>query len=226
MAQAGTVQGTATYRERIAVPPGAVLEVALMDVSLADAPAVVLSSQRYALKGVPAEFQLSYDDALIAKNMSYVVRASIREAGKLLFTTDTAYPVLTRGAGDTVDLVLVRVAEERAAVLDNTTWQATELNGQALEVEKKPELAFAEAGAISGNAGCNRFSGQAEIAEGEISFPGNMAVTMMACPPPYDEIERDFLQTLPTVQEYFVEGDQLVLANGAGDLVMRFEAKK
>lgn len=64
-AQAGTVEGNATYRERIAVPPGATLFVELQDVSLADAPAVTLAAQRYALTGVPAQFELTYDDALI-----------------------------------------------------------------------------------------------------------------------------------------------------------------
>ena len=42
----GTVSGTATYRERMALPPDAVLEVKLQDVSLADAPAVELGSAR------------------------------------------------------------------------------------------------------------------------------------------------------------------------------------
>ena len=43
---ADTVRGTAMYRERIALPPGAVLEVSLQDVSLADAPARELGSVR------------------------------------------------------------------------------------------------------------------------------------------------------------------------------------
>jgi heat shock protein HslJ len=38
----GAVKGTATYRERMALPPGAVLEATLQDVSRADAPAVVI----------------------------------------------------------------------------------------------------------------------------------------------------------------------------------------
>lgn len=38
---AGTLEGTATYRERIALPPDAIFEVVLQDVSRADAPADV-----------------------------------------------------------------------------------------------------------------------------------------------------------------------------------------
>ncbi|MCX8953812.1 YbaY family lipoprotein, partial [Ruegeria sp. NA] len=65
VAIAGAVEGTATYRERIALPPDATLYVELQDISLADAPAVTLAAQRYALSGVPAQFKLTYDDALI-----------------------------------------------------------------------------------------------------------------------------------------------------------------
>ena len=49
----GTVSGTATYRERMALPPDAVLEVKLQDVSLADAPAVELGSVRIENPGSP-----------------------------------------------------------------------------------------------------------------------------------------------------------------------------
>ncbi|KUJ77053.1 hypothetical protein AVO45_10775 [Ruegeria marisrubri] len=228
MARAGTVQGTASYRERIAVMPGSVLEVSLLDVSLADAPAVVLSSQRFALDGVPAEFQLTYDDALIKDRMRYVVRASIYNGRKLLFTTDTAYPVLTNGAGDTVDLLLVKVPAKQPkheVKLENTNWSAVELNGQALDVENGPELSFAQGGMVGGISGCNRFTGLAKIHGDRLRFPDNMAATMRACIPPYDEIEKEFLEALASVETYSVDDKgQLVLVNAAGDAVLRFEA--
>jgi putative lipoprotein len=41
-AAAASVRGSAFYRERIALPPGAVFEASLEDVSRADAPAEVL----------------------------------------------------------------------------------------------------------------------------------------------------------------------------------------
>ena len=42
-AQAATIRGSAAYRERMALPPGAVLAVALQDISRADAPAETLA---------------------------------------------------------------------------------------------------------------------------------------------------------------------------------------
>ncbi|SHE49920.1 putative lipoprotein [Ruegeria intermedia] len=221
-AQAGTVEGTATYRERIAVPPGATLFVELQDVSRADAPAVTLAAQRYALTGVPAQFALTYDDALIQDRHRYVVRASVHQDGKLLFTTDTAYPVLTNDAGNSVDLVMVKVQERGAAMLENTQWTATEVNGVALDAEKRPQITFAEGGAFGGTGGCNRFSGQAEISGKSMSFPDNMAATLMACPPPLDEVEREFLAALPKVASFVQRGDTLVLVDAAGEPVLQF----
>lgn len=60
----GAVTGTAVYRERIALPPGAVFEATLEDVSLADATAEVLGRARVARAGqVPIAFAISYDPA-------------------------------------------------------------------------------------------------------------------------------------------------------------------
>lgn len=91
------VKGTAAYRERIALTPDAVFEAMLKDVSKADAPAVVVGSVRIDKPGqVPIRFEIPYDPARIDQSRSYSVRARILVGQRLLFTTDQAYPVLTR----------------------------------------------------------------------------------------------------------------------------------
>ena len=219
-ATAGTIEGTATYRERIAVPPDATLYVELQDVSRADAPAVSLATKRYAMSGVPAQFELVFDDNLIKDGHRYVVRASINQGRKLLFTTDTAYPVLTDGAGNSADLVLVQV--QGAAMLENTRWTAAALNGEKIETERRPEIAFAEGGAFSGSGGCNRFNGQAEISGANISFPDNMAATLMACPPALEEVERQFFALLQEVTTYAMEGGAMAFLDAAGEPIVTF----
>lgn len=108
------VTGTLVYRERMALPPGAFAEVWLLDTSLADAPAVEIAYQRIDHPGSPPiPFALGYDPAKIREGMQYTVRATIRHAGRLLFTSDTHYPVLTRGAGNTADILLVLVQGDR-----------------------------------------------------------------------------------------------------------------
>ena len=108
------VTGTLMYRERIALPPGALAEVWLLDTSLADAPAVEIAYQGIDDPGnPPIPFALDYDPAKIRDGMQYTVRATIRHADQLLFTSDTHYPVLTRGAGNTADILLVMVDRDR-----------------------------------------------------------------------------------------------------------------
>jgi putative lipoprotein len=104
----GKVTGTVTYRERIALPPTAMIKVQLVDVSRADAPAIVLGEQitQAAGKQVPFAFEIQFDPARIEANYSYAVQARIEQDGKLRFISDRHYAVITRGAPTHVDMVL------------------------------------------------------------------------------------------------------------------------
>src|SRR5262245_41870425 len=87
-ATAQMVKGTATYRERMALPSGAVLEATIEDVSRADAPASVIATTRVTSPGnPPIAFTISYDKAKIVATGRYVVRARILVDGTLLFTS-------------------------------------------------------------------------------------------------------------------------------------------
>ncbi len=104
------VQGTASYRERMALPPEAVFEAVIVDVSRADAPADVLGHVRLESPGqVPIRFEIPYDASRILETHSYGVRAQITVGGQLWFATDRFYPVLTEGHPARVNLRLVRV---------------------------------------------------------------------------------------------------------------------
>ena len=108
----GVVEGVATYRERIAMPPQAVFEAVLEDVSRADAPSIQIGRVETRNPGTPPyHFRIPFDRSAIDTRHEYAVRASIRVDGRLRFTTDTHYPVLTRGAGSSVAVLLVRVAD-------------------------------------------------------------------------------------------------------------------
>ena len=99
------VTGTVFYLERMALPPGAVLTVQLADVSIADAPAVVIAKETKTLTTqVPVPFSLSYDPAKIIKIHSYSVQARIEVEGKLRFISTMSYPVITNGKPTTVDV--------------------------------------------------------------------------------------------------------------------------
>ena len=108
-----TVSGSVTYRERIALPPTARIEVKLDDVSLADAPSRTLASQCFAAEGkqVPFAFALTIDRADLDPRHSYAVSARITDAdGKLMFITDTRNSV-TFTSGSTVDMGMLTLVK-------------------------------------------------------------------------------------------------------------------
>ena len=113
-ASPAVITGTVTYRVRSALPPSAVIDVTLADVSLADAPAKVVSTQRIEAQGqqVPIPYELTYDPAQIDPRLTYAVSARITDGSQLLFISDTANHVLTRDAPLTdVEIVVVPVSK-------------------------------------------------------------------------------------------------------------------
>jgi putative lipoprotein len=93
-----SLDGEVFYLQRSALPPTATLSVSLQDVSLADAPAVVLDEQKGQVKGqVPLPFQLSYDPAQVKPGHRYSVSARIEVDGKLMFITTENHAVRLDG---------------------------------------------------------------------------------------------------------------------------------
>jgi uncharacterized lipoprotein YbaY/heat shock protein HslJ len=113
--EAAAITGSAAWRERVALPRGAVFEAVLEDVSRADAPAIVVARQRLSPAGAPPfAVRIPYAPARIQPGRRYVVRATLWAGATTRWATDPAVPVLTRGTGTTVELVLERVPEPTA----------------------------------------------------------------------------------------------------------------
>ncbi|MGH7132772.1 MAG: YbaY family lipoprotein [Phycisphaerales bacterium] len=101
--------GTVTYRQRIALPDDAVVQVRLLDVSRADAPSLVLSEANIETKGwqVPVPFVVHYDPAMIDPRLSYAVDAKILVNGQIRWLNTARVRVLTFGAPkDAVEIVV------------------------------------------------------------------------------------------------------------------------
>ena len=230
MADSATISGSAGYRERIALLPGAVLEVSLQDVSRADIASTVLSSQRFAMTAVPQAFSLSYDPKLIDERFSYSVSAEILVEDNVLFRTTSHNAVLTRGAGNEVDLMLTKMQSTGPAVggssgddadLAGTQWVVAEMGGRTLEPETLPTLQFDDAGRVAAHAGCNRFSGGYEQDGSSLDFSPNMAGTMMACPPPVDELERELIASLGQVSGLVPDSEGVALVDADGKAILK-----
>lgn len=109
---AETINGTATYRERIALPPGAVFEAVLEDVSLTDAPPVELGRTAIADPGTPPiGFSISYDPAKAKPGGVFAVRAQISVGRKIIFVSDKMHPVPIPGDGADVDIWMIKVGD-------------------------------------------------------------------------------------------------------------------
>ena len=237
---AQTIHGTATYRERMALPPGAVLEATIQDVSRADVPATVVASTRVESPGnPPIAFTIAYDQAKILPDHRYVVRVRILFDGKLLFTSDVATPVITRGNPTSVSMMLRRVgAGQKASAspgsptspsarpLEATYWRAIDLAGKPTptqDVKREAHLVFEAGGRVSGSDGCNRITGGYELKGDGITF-GQMAGTQMACPDTAD-IELGVRAALTGASRWMIVGDRLELFDGTGARLAAFEAR-
>jgi putative lipoprotein len=110
------VTGTVTYRERMALPPNAVVEVQLRNVSLTDVQATVIASQTIVNPTqVPIAFQLQFDAGQIEPRYAYAISARIMAGDQLAFINDRAYLVLTHGHPNRVEMVLRRVGGNSGA---------------------------------------------------------------------------------------------------------------
>lgn len=109
----GTVTAPVEASDSPELPADAIVTVTLQDVSVADAPAVVLSSQVMELSdtGFPVAFELPYELGDIAETNTYSVAARVEAGGDLVMISDTIVPVITDGAPTSgVEIALVTVA--------------------------------------------------------------------------------------------------------------------
>jgi putative lipoprotein len=233
-AMAQSVQGTATSRERMALPVGAVFEAALEDVSRADAPAETLARTRVQPPGnPPIAFTIAYDRARILPNHRYVVRARILVDDTLLFTTDTAVPVITQGGPASASIVLRRVGagqnpppgSRSPRPLEGTYWKAIELAGTptpAQDPKREAHLLFQTGGRVAGSDGCNRVTGSYELRGDVVTF-GQMASTQMACLNT-GGIDRGFRDALKGASRLTIADDRLELFDATGARLALFAA--
>ena len=111
----GTVSGTVTYMVRMALPPEAVVDVQLQDVSRADAKATVIAEEKITVgdRQVPIPFELKVEPGKIEPSHTYAVRAEIVVDGQMRFTSEQAYNVLTKGNPAKVEIVVKPVGGEK-----------------------------------------------------------------------------------------------------------------
>ena len=94
-----TVSGTVFFRERIAVPPGAIATIKLVDIE-----GEVLAATAVDAPGVPTEFALTVDSELVADPDSLLIWAMLRSEVGVWGTTELV-PV----DGETTAVMLTKI---------------------------------------------------------------------------------------------------------------------
>ena len=217
--------GEVSYRERIALPPNAVLTVRLTDVSLADAPEAVVAEQKIDPAGqVPIKFEIKVNPAVIQPNVNYALQARITVDNGLWFTNDERYAVDPLKP-EPVQLLLKMVKQNADAVpatLVGATWLAEDINGGGVIDNAQTTFSIAPDGRVTGNGGCNGFFAQAEIKGDKIKI-GKAGATMMACPEALMDQEHRFFAALEQAATYRIDGDgKLFLVDAKGVDIVRF----
>lgn len=99
-------------------------------------------------------------------------------------------------------------------------WQLISLAGQAAS---GPSLSLAEVGRVSGHAGCNRYSADAQFDNRGRFSVGPVMATKMACQDDRMEAEIAFLRMLDTARSYRRADDGLQLLAEDGRVLAQFE---
>ena len=111
-----------------------------------------------------------------------------------------------------------------------TEWQLVNLRGKDITyAEDQNPVTIQlnpEANNVSGASGCNRYFGDFKFSgQGEISF-GELNGTKMACPEPFMNLERQYMQTLRAVDHYIIEDNQLSLLQGEKVVLIYTQVRK
>ncbi|HEY0920338.1 META domain-containing protein [Devosia sp.] len=223
-----TLSGQVTYRERIALPPNAVLRVQLIDVDATGAAPIRAEAPIAPGGQVPLTFTLSFDDRAINTAHSYALLAEIASGTAVWFRNTEPYaldpilpdPILivTSFAGSaaaTPPPPSRADAVDPAPILD-VTWQAESIGGTPLLANSAATLSIAGDMRTGGRGGCNSYFTQAELAGENLRFSA-VAATQMACAA--DAVttqEQAFFAALAATRFWRLRDGKLVLLDGGG----------
>lgn len=228
MAEMETLSVKVSFRERIALPPDAQLDVRIHEVAETDGQGEPIAFQRFAMTSVPMTVSLTYDPQVVDDGSRYAVFAAIRAPdGKQMFRATRLLETLEVEDQTPVDLLLMMLpdAEPATAVprrISGVPWTVTEVFGEAWQNDDPATLVIDGEMNFAIFGGCNRFTGQLAPFGLGLAFPENIAGTMMACPDEVEALERRFLAALMQVSNYVRYGAGLVLMDSDGRAVLHF----
>lgn len=220
-----TIRGEVIYRERIALPPSAVLSVQLADVSLADAPAKIIGGQNVKPSGqVPISFEIRFDPSVIRPRLTYALQARITVDDKLLFISDVRHQVdpLT-DVPQTIMLKMVTPSTEPTASVVGQLWLVDYVDGIGAITAPQATFRVSEAGKAGGNGPCNSYFATAKV-DGQTIAISDVGSTYKACAPEVMAEEKALFDALTKAASYKIDAGKLTIADKDGREILRFSA--
>ncbi|WP_076411627.1 META domain-containing protein [Shewanella sp. UCD-KL12] len=224
------------YLDRRMLPANAVLEVTLEDISRADAAADVISA--YSLTDIgtpPYAVSIEYDASKILDRHRYSLRATIKVADSLVFTSTTNIDPFVEGVNQPIEIKLDRVSRSKStqsentanAEFTNTYWKLMSLADKPAKLgagDKEVFIQFvADKNLIKGFSGCNNFSGSFEANQGKLTM-GPVAGTRKMCMEGMEQ-ELAFLKSIGEFASYSINGESLTVKSNKGELLATFESR-
>lgn len=223
------LSGEVSYLERIALPAGSTVQVALQDTSRADAPATTLAETTIITEGenVPIPFSLTYDAGSINPSYTYTLSARILVNDTLRWINTESIPVLTNGAPTNNVSVLVRGAsintpneEEKGVQILDQNFELESFNGEKVSAGSKYTLSFNETNIQA--KFCNGMGG-AYTLEGDVIKAPQMISTLMVCQTPANlmTIESTFGKILSEGAKISQDGNSLSISKDTNTFVFK-----
>lgn len=220
---ATTLNGTVSYRERMALPADAWLRVTLVD--LTSMTPVVGASAGIPAKGqIPIGFALNVHSQIERTDGAYGLLAEISSAGQVLFHTPAPVPVTIGDSAPTAIMVYRMPTQPprptppvpaTPSELFGTLWTVTSIGGRPVVAPQPPTLSIAPDHRAGGFGGCNNYFTEASIDAEAMSF-GPAAATRMACAPELMDEETTYFTALSAVASYELDDQGLRLLDAAG----------
>ena len=227
------VTGVAISRDRVVLPPEAVFEATLLDVSQPEAPPVVLGRQRREPAGQPPyAVHIPYPSARFAPKGRYEVRATVTLEGRILLASEGRHPVPQDAAYRHVNVPLRRqlpfaAVADASVPLTLTYWRLVTMDDEAVprstEGHTPPHLVLqADEARATGAGGCNRFLTDYNLNGAQLFF-GRVVSNIALC---LDRgaLETRFFTALESVASYRQQGTHLLLRDAQGKPLLGFEA--
>ena len=123
---------------------------------------------------------------------------------------------------------VVAAQDEQALVPEGVDWALTSYYDAAgvqtmtVPLGLEPTLRL-EAGVASGFGGCNQFNGSYEIDGTSLRFGEEMSMTLALCDDAAQQVEDAYLAALGEVDGWSIDGSELELSDGLGEVVLTLE---